>query len=42
MAQPKSPNARIIQQFALENREVLEMLATNGRYKPQRGKSSAE
>jgi hypothetical protein len=35
MAAPKSPNEKLIQEIASENRELLKMLATNGRYKPK-------
>jgi len=36
MAQPKSPNERIIRETIEENRELLKMLASNGKYKPKR------
>jgi hypothetical protein len=32
---PTSPNQGAIREIALENRELLKMLATNGRYKPK-------
>ena len=35
VAAPTSPNEKIIRETALENRELLKMLATNGRYKPK-------
>lgn len=35
MAQPKSSNERIIRETIEENRELLKMLASNGRYKPK-------
>lgn len=35
MAVPRSPNEKLIREIANENRELLRMLATNGRYKPK-------
>ena len=35
VAAPTSPNEKIIRETAFENRELLKMLATNGRYKPK-------
>ena len=40
MAAPSSPNAKLIKEIALENQELLKMLATNGRYKPKTEKPS--
>jgi hypothetical protein len=41
MAAPGSPNAKLIREIALENQELLKMLATNGRYKPRTEKPSS-
>jgi len=30
----KSPNAELLRELALEDRELLKMLASNGRHKP--------
>jgi hypothetical protein len=44
VAAPASPNQKVIREIALDNRELLKMLATNGRYKPKTDspKSSAD
>jgi hypothetical protein len=34
MAKAKGPNAEYFRELALEDRELLEMLATNGRSRP--------
>ena len=36
MEKAKGPNAELLRELALEDRELLKMLATNGRYKPQK------
>jgi hypothetical protein len=41
MVMPSSPNAKLIREIALENQELLKMLATNGRYKPKTEMPSA-
>ena len=40
MGTASSPNAKLIREIALENQELLKMLATNGRYKPKTEKPS--
>ena len=34
MEKAKGPNAELLRELALEDRELLRLLATNGRYKP--------
>ena len=34
MEKAKGPNAELLRELALEDRELLMMLASNGRYKP--------
>ena len=34
MEKAKDPNAELLRELAFEDRELLKMLATNGRYKP--------
>jgi hypothetical protein len=41
MAAPKSPNEKLIREIASENRELLKMLATNGRYTPKSDSASS-
>lgn len=40
VARPSSPNAKLVREIALENQELLKMLATNGKYKPKTEKPS--
>ena len=35
VAAPRSPNEKLIQEIATENRELLRLLASNGKYKPK-------
>ena len=35
MAAPTSPNEKLIREIASENRELLRLLASNGRHKPK-------
>ena len=35
MAKPRGPNAELIRELAVEDLDLLKMLATNGRYKPK-------
>jgi hypothetical protein len=34
MEKAKGPNAELLRELALEDRELLKLLATNGRHKP--------
>jgi hypothetical protein len=41
VAAPRSPNEKLIREIAGENRELLRLLASNGRYKPKTETSSS-
>jgi len=34
MEKPKGPSGELLRELALEDRELLKMLSSNGRYKP--------
>jgi hypothetical protein len=40
MAKAKGPKAELLRELALEDRELLKMLATNGRHKPDEKRPS--
>jgi hypothetical protein len=40
MEKAKGPNAELLRELALEDRELLKMLASNGRYKPDENRPS--
>jgi len=39
MEKAKGPNAELLRELALEDRELLKMLASNGRYKPDENRA---
>jgi hypothetical protein len=40
MGKARGPNADLLRELALEDRELLKMLASNGRYKPDENRTS--